>query len=94
MVVPNAEANSQGETVEYDKLNERLTHLEGQVYRLLVALCCALSVILVLIFYNRQPYFFDEAGLGDAFLRMVATVASSFVVGWPIVRWVVGKKSE
>jgi hypothetical protein len=36
MAAPKAEATSQ---VEYDKLNERLTHLEEQVYRLLVALC-------------------------------------------------------
>ena len=79
--------------MDNDKLNQRLTYLEGQVYRLLVALCCALSVILVLIFYNRQPFFFD-GDLGQAFLRMGATVTSSFVVGWPIVRWVVGKKSE
>jgi hypothetical protein len=79
--------------VNNDKLNERLTHLEGQVYRLLVALCCALSVILVLIFYDRQPYVFDE-DLGPVFIRMIATVSSSFVVGWPIVRWIVGKKSE
>jgi hypothetical protein len=32
MAAPKAEATSQ---VEYDKLNERLTHLEEQVYRLL-----------------------------------------------------------
>ena len=93
MVVPKAEATSQGGTVDNDKLNERLTHLEEQVYRLLVALCCALSVILVFIFYDRRPYFFDE-DLGAVFLKMIATVASSFVVGWPIVRWVVGKKEE
>ena len=79
--------------MEYDKLNERLTYLEQRVYRLLVALCCALSVILVLIFYARQPYFLDE-GLGHVLQRIVATVASSFVVAWPIVWWVVGKKSE
>jgi hypothetical protein len=79
--------------VENDKLKERLTQLEGQVYRLLVALCCALSVMLVIIFYNRQPYVLNE-GVGDAFLRMVAIITSSFVVGWPIVRWVVGKKTE
>ncbi|MCP3459186.1 hypothetical protein [Bradyrhizobium sp. CCGUVB23] len=79
--------------MDNDKLNDRLTHLEGQVSRLLVALCCALSVILVFIFYERRPYFFDQ-DLGDAFVRMIGTIASSFVVGWPIVRWVVGKKSE
>jgi hypothetical protein len=89
MAAPKAEATSQ---VEYDKLNERLTHLEEQVYRLLVALCCALSVILVLIFYNRHPYFLDD-GLA-VLLRVGATVASSFVVGWPIAWWVVGKKSK
>ena len=79
--------------MDNDKLNERLAHLEGQVSRLLIALCCALSVILVLIFYDRRPYFFDE-DLGPVFVRIVGTAASAFVVGWPIVRWVVGKKSE
>ena len=79
--------------MDNDKLNERLTHLEGQVYRLLVALCCALSVILVIIFNDRQPYLSYES-LGDAVLRMIAIISSSVVVGWPIVRWVVGKKSE
>ena len=79
--------------VDNDGLNERLTYLEGQVYRLLVALCCALSVILVFIFYDRRPYFYEE-GLLPVLLRVVATVASSFVVGWPIVWWVVGKKSK
>jgi hypothetical protein len=79
--------------VDYDKLDERVAHLEGQVSRLLTALCCALSVILVLIFYDRQPYVFTE-DFGAVFLRIVGTVASSFVVGWPIVWWVRGKKSE
>ena len=79
--------------MDNDKLNERLTYLEGQVHRLLVALCCALSIILVFIFYDRRPYFFDQDWI-DAFIKMIATVASSFVVGWPIVRWVVGKKAE
>jgi hypothetical protein len=79
--------------VDNDKLNERLTYLEGQVHRLLVALCCALSIILVFIFYDRRPYFFDQDWI-DALIRMIATIASSFVVGWPIVRWVVGKKAE
>ena len=81
------------EVVDKDELNERLTHLEGQVYRLLVALCCALSVILVFIFYDRRPYFYEE-GLVPVLLRVVATVASSFVVGWPIVWWVVGRTSK
>ena len=77
--------------VDIDSLGERVTHLEGQVYRLLVALCCALSTVLVLIFYNRHPYFGDE-DIGTLALRIAGTVASAFVVGWPIVRWVVGKK--
>ncbi|QDW36925.1 hypothetical protein FFI89_007080 [Bradyrhizobium sp. KBS0727] len=81
--------------MEYDKLNARLTYLEGQVYRLLVALCCALSVILVFIFYDRQPYFFNQdLDLSTLVGRIVGTAASSFVVGWPIVWWIVGKKSE
>ncbi|MGY4602845.1 hypothetical protein ACVW16_001257 [Bradyrhizobium sp. USDA 4474] len=79
--------------MDHDKLNDRLTSLEGQVSRLLVALCCALGVILVLIFYQRAPFSFDQ-DVGDAFVRMIGAVASSVVVGWPIVRWVVGKKSE
>ncbi|MBR1279265.1 hypothetical protein [Bradyrhizobium sp. AUGA SZCCT0283] len=74
--------------MDNDKLNERLTYLEGQVHRLLVALCCALNVIL-----DRRPYFFAQDWI-DAFIRMMATVASSFVVGWPIVRWVVAKKAK
>lgn len=80
-------------TLDIDKLGERLTHLEGQVYRLLVALCCALSVILVLIFYNREPYFIDR-DIATSLIRVAGTVGSAFLVGWPIVRWVVGKKSE
>lgn len=79
--------------MDIDKLGERLTHLEGQVYRLLVALCCALSVILVLIFYNRQPYYTDQ-DIGTLLIRVAGTVGSAFLVGWPIVRWVVGRKSE
>ena len=81
----------EGPTVDYDKLNERLTHLEGQVSRLLIALCCALGIITVFIFYDRQPYFFDE-GLSPVLLRMFVTVAASFMAGWPIMRWVVGKR--
>ena len=76
-----------------DKLSERVAHLEGQLSRLLTALCCALSTILVLIFYNRHPYFIDQ-DIGTLVWRVVGTIASSFVVGWPIVWWVVGKKPE
>ncbi|MCC8940720.1 hypothetical protein CI1B_60680 [Bradyrhizobium ivorense] len=76
-----------------DNLVERVAHLEGQVSRLLAALCCALSVILVLIFYNRAPFYFD-GHYGDLFVRLAGTVGSSFLVGWPIVKWVVGKKPE
>ena len=78
--------------MDNDKLAERVTHLEGQVSRLLTALCCAMSVILVFIFYDRRPFFFDQDP-GEVLARMVGIVASAFVVGWPIVRWVVGKKS-
>jgi hypothetical protein len=55
------------------------------------ALCCALGVILVFIFYDRRPYFFDQE-IGTVFWRMVGTIAPAFVVGWPIVKCVVGKK--
>lgn len=79
--------------MDIEKLGERLTDLEGQVYRLLVALCCALSVILVLIFYDKQPYYTDQ-DIGTLLIRVAGTVGSAFLVGWPIVRWVVGKKSE
>jgi hypothetical protein len=79
-------------TVDNDRLDERVAHLEGQVYRLLTALCCALSVILVFIFYDRRPFFLDQ-DLSTVFIRMAGTVGASFLVGWPIVRWVVGKKS-
>jgi hypothetical protein len=79
--------------VNNENLEARVAHLEGQLYRLLVALCCALSTILVLIFYNRHPYFSDQ-DLGTLVTRVIGTAASAFVVGWPIVRWVVGKKSE
>jgi hypothetical protein len=77
--------------VDIDSLGERVAHLEGQVSRLLVALCCAFSTILVLIFYNRQPFLMDE-NIGTLALKIAGTVASAFVVAWPIVRWVVGKR--
>ncbi|WLA79964.1 hypothetical protein [Bradyrhizobium elkanii] len=79
--------------MDNDKLDERLSYLEGQVSRLLTALCCALSAILVFIFYDRRPFHFDQ-DFGTAFARMAGVVALAFLVGWPIVRWVVGKKSE
>ncbi|QOZ46516.1 hypothetical protein XH89_25885 [Bradyrhizobium sp. CCBAU 53340] len=85
--------NHGGRTVDNGKLDKRLSYLEGQVSRLLTALCCALSVILVFIFYDRRPFFLDQ-DYGTLFIRMAGVVASAFLVGWPIVRWIVGKKSE
>lgn len=79
--------------MDNDKLEERLSYLEGQVSRLLTALCCALSVILVFIFYDRRTFYFDQ-DFGTTFARMAGVVVLAFLVGWPIVRWVVGKKSE
>ncbi|WP_456732086.1 hypothetical protein [Bradyrhizobium sp. USDA 3364] len=79
--------------MDNDKLDERLSYLEGQVSRLLTALCCALSVILVFIFYDRRTFYFDQ-DFATTLARMAGVVALAFLVGWPIVRWVVGKKSE
>ena len=76
-----------------DRLNERVAHLEGLVSRLLTALCAAFGLILVFIFYDKQSGFLTE-DLLTRVVRAVITVGVSFLVGWPIVRWVVGKRSR
>lgn len=79
--------------MDNDRLNERLARLEGQVSRLLTALCGALGIILVFIFHDKRQFLFHE-DLLTLFIRIAVTIGLSFMVGWPIVRWVVGKKSS
>jgi hypothetical protein len=76
--------------MSYEKLSERVARLEALVSRLLTALCAAFGLILVFIFYDKQSFVLHE-DLTTQLVRAVITVGLSFLVGWPIVRWVVGK---